>query len=165
MSGQDDGPAPRRGFAFRPEGLISGPAAVRAVEAGTAFPLAGGPLAFSACEVVAESGRIVLPLAEARAWAARAGLGDEMAAAIARVTVPRPPFAGLSLDRPRIMGVVNVTPDSFSDGGDFADTETRSPMAWRSATQAPTSSTSAANPPGPAPSLCPSKRSLPASCR
>lgn len=30
-----------------------------------------------------------------------------------------PSFAGLSLDRPRLMGVVNVTPDSFSDGGDF----------------------------------------------
>ncbi len=30
-------------------------------------------------------------------------------------------FAGLSLDRPRLMGVVNVTPDSFSDGGDFLD--------------------------------------------
>lgn len=30
-------------------------------------------------------------------------------------------FAGLTLDRPRIMGVVNVTPDSFSDGGDFFD--------------------------------------------
>ena len=27
-------------------------------------------------------------------------------------------FAGLALDRPCIMGVVNVTPDSFSDGGD-----------------------------------------------
>ena len=27
-------------------------------------------------------------------------------------------FAGLVLDRPHIMGVVNVTPDSFSDGGD-----------------------------------------------
>ena len=26
-------------------------------------------------------------------------------------------FAGLTLDRPRIMGVINVTPDSFSDGG------------------------------------------------
>lgn len=26
-------------------------------------------------------------------------------------------WAGLSLDRPRIMGVLNVTPDSFSDGG------------------------------------------------
>ncbi len=30
-------------------------------------------------------------------------------------------FAGLSLDRPLIMGVVNVTPDSFSDGGAFLD--------------------------------------------
>lgn len=32
-----------------------------------------------------------------------------------------PSFAGLSLDQPRLMGVVNVTPDSFSDGGDFID--------------------------------------------
>jgi dihydropteroate synthase len=32
---------------------------------------------------------------------------------------PRPPahWAGLSLDRPRVMGILNVTPDSFSDGG------------------------------------------------
>lgn len=30
-------------------------------------------------------------------------------------------FAGLTLDRPILMGVVNVTPDSFSDGGDFID--------------------------------------------
>ncbi len=27
-------------------------------------------------------------------------------------------FAGVPLDRPRVMGVVNVTPDSFSDGGE-----------------------------------------------
>jgi dihydropteroate synthase len=30
-------------------------------------------------------------------------------------------WAGLTLDRPRVMGVVNVTPDSFSDGGDFLE--------------------------------------------
>ncbi|GAB5469485.1 MAG: hypothetical protein Kilf2KO_25150 [Rhodospirillales bacterium] len=30
-------------------------------------------------------------------------------------------FAGLSLARPAIMGIVNVTPDSFSDGGDRLD--------------------------------------------
>lgn len=29
----------------------------------------------------------------------------------------------LTLDRPRIMGVINVTPDSFSDGGAFASAE------------------------------------------
>lgn len=33
-------------------------------------------------------------------------------------------WAGLSLDRPRIMGVLNVTPDSFSDGGDFLHPDT-----------------------------------------
>jgi len=32
-----------------------------------------------------------------------------------------PSFAGLPLNQPRLMGVVNVTPDSFSDGGDFLD--------------------------------------------
>jgi dihydropteroate synthase len=33
-----------------------------------------------------------------------------------RLGAPRAAIAGLSLDRPRIMGVLNVTPDSFSDG-------------------------------------------------
>lgn len=28
-----------------------------------------------------------------------------------------PMWAGLTLDRPRVMGILNVTPDSFSDGG------------------------------------------------
>lgn len=32
-------------------------------------------------------------------------------------------FAGLRLDRPLLMGIVNVTPDSFSDGGAYFDTE------------------------------------------
>jgi dihydropteroate synthase len=33
-------------------------------------------------------------------------------------------WAGLSLDRPRIMAILNVTPDSFSDGGSFLDLDT-----------------------------------------
>ncbi len=37
----------------------------------------------------------------------------------------RPAICGLSMDRPRIMGIVNVTPDSFSDGGRIADIEAR----------------------------------------
>lgn len=32
---------------------------------------------------------------------------------------PRVPMAGLNFDAPRIMGILNVTPDSFSDGGKF----------------------------------------------
>ncbi len=30
-------------------------------------------------------------------------------------------FAGLALDRPLLMGIINVTPDSFSDGGEALD--------------------------------------------
>jgi dihydropteroate synthase len=41
--------------------------------------------------------------------------------AIARLTGPREPWAGLTLDRPRLMGILNVTPDSFSDGGQLTD--------------------------------------------
>ncbi len=40
-----------------------------------------------------------------------------------RLTAPRPAIAGLAMDAPRLMGIVNVTPDSFSDGGDFAETD------------------------------------------
>lgn len=39
-----------------------------------------------------------------------------------RLCAPRPALAGLTLDRPRIMGILNVTPDSFSDGGRFLGT-------------------------------------------
>ena len=44
-----------------------------------------------------------------------------MVATAASVPVSGPrTFAGLSLARPLVMGVINVTPDSFSDGGDVA---------------------------------------------
>ena len=42
---------------------------------------------------------------------------------LARLAGPRTDIGGLALDRPRIMGIVNVTPDSFSDGGQHASTE------------------------------------------
>jgi dihydropteroate synthase len=44
-------------------------------------------------------------------------------AVIERLTSPRAHFAGLSMDRPRLMGILNVTPDSFSDGGQFSSIE------------------------------------------
>ena len=37
------------------------------------------------------------------------------------LTAPRAAFGGVPMDRPCIMGIVNVTPDSFSDGGDRFD--------------------------------------------
>src|SRR5690349_21110418 len=46
-----------------------------------------------------------------------------IAGILERLESPRPALAHLSLDRPRIMGIVNVTPDSFSDGGLLGSSE------------------------------------------
>ena len=43
---------------------------------------------------------------------------------LSRITAPRLPWAGLSLDHPVVMGIINCTPDSFSDGGDHFDAST-----------------------------------------
>jgi len=40
---------------------------------------------------------------------------------LARLTTKRAAVAGLSMDRPQIMGILNVTPDSFSDGGQHSE--------------------------------------------
>jgi dihydropteroate synthase len=51
---------------------------------------------------------------------------DEAAAADwARIIAPRPPLQmgerTVRLDQPQVMGIINATPDSFSDGGAYAD--------------------------------------------
>ena len=51
-------------------------------------------------------------------------MSSERTTGPAPVTDSPKPFrrwAGLTLDRPRVMGVLNVTPDSFSDGGEHLD--------------------------------------------
>lgn len=73
-----------------------------------ALPLAGGWCWFSDVEVLAR-GR------PARVIPAQDCPSD----VLFRLTLPRPAICGLSMDRPRLMGILNVTPDSFSDGGLF----------------------------------------------
>tara|TARA_R110002049_G_scaffold23781_7_gene84878 strand:+ start:96628 stop:97641 length:1014 start_codon:yes stop_codon:yes gene_type:complete len=75
-----------------------------------ALPLAGGWGWFTHVEVL-DRGH------DPRVIAA----GDLPPDAAARLTTPRPDIAGLSFDRPRVMGILNATPDSFSDGGRHAD--------------------------------------------
>lgn len=109
----------QRSIYVRPVGLFPAPAdADEAVFTG--LPLAGQPLRFTTVEVAEREGsrvaRRIVTLGEAveRDW----GRGTlDAARDLEALTAPRPRLAGLSLDRPRIMGIVNVTPDSFSDGG------------------------------------------------
>jgi len=50
---------------------------------------------------------------------------DSLAAQWAALTATRPPLQLgeriVRLDQPQVMGIINATPDSFSDGGQFAD--------------------------------------------
>lgn len=71
-----------------------------------ALPLAGGWCWFNQVEVLTRGGARLMP--------AR----DLPADVLDRLTAPRG-FGGLAFDQPRIMGILNVTPDSFSDGGLF----------------------------------------------
>lgn len=73
-----------------------------------ALPLAGGWCWFDRVEVLTRGGnRGLIPAAD---------LPD---AAQARLTAARVPVAGCDPALPALMGIVNVTPDSFSDGGRF----------------------------------------------
>lgn len=47
----------------------------------------------------------------------RIAIQDAPGDVLVRLTAARAPIAGVAMDRPRVMGILNVTPDSFSDGG------------------------------------------------
>ncbi len=112
---------------LRPLGLLYGPVAQSAIAEGQALPLAGSEIGFSLAEVIEGE-----PRANTRRLMPASALkesGDpDLSDALARVTARRGPYAGLSSERmsggrPILMGIVNVTPDSFSDGGLFDTTE------------------------------------------
>ncbi len=77
---------------------------------GSAPSLAGGPLWFEFCERLArgEPPEIVK-------WS------DIDAEVFDTLVRPRTPVLGLALTQPHVVGVLNVTPDSFSDGGRHFD--------------------------------------------
>lgn len=101
---------------------------------GQAQRLAGGLVWFSAVELIARANgkrvaQCLVPidqLDELRSAlpTALAGGFDEQ---WSRLTAPRPPLVlgsrTLRFDAPAAMGILNVTPDSFSDGGNLLDPE------------------------------------------
>jgi dihydropteroate synthase len=87
--------------------------------------LAGGLNWFSAVELIQVDGnkRVSTELASVERIEGR--FDDDMAAQWKALTATRSPLKlgerTIRLDQPQVMGIVNATPDSFSDGGQFAD--------------------------------------------
>ncbi len=112
-----------RAYWVEPLGLLQGRAAAAAMAADLALPLSGGPSVFTMVRLIG-----ALPGAPPppEAPMALADVPDAWQDQVLALT--RPP-AGLlgglplpgALGRPLVMGIVNVTPDSFSDGGVHLD--------------------------------------------
>ena len=86
--------------------------------------LAGGLTWFSAVELLTVEGnhRVSAELVPVKRLDEH--LDNELSMQWQRLTSPRAPLElgsrTIRLDQPQVMGIVNVTPDSFSDGGQFA---------------------------------------------
>lgn len=113
---------------IRPIGFVPGPQH----EHGNAIRLAGGMVYASRFAVILREDGVVTDrwLAMTDTIAEVLGqlpesVGAEAEAQWAALTTAHPPLMlggrTVRLDQPQVMGILNVTPDSFSDGGSFAD--------------------------------------------
>ena len=106
---------------IRPTGFVDSPFG----HDGKVAQLAGGLCWFSAVELLSVEGnrRVASELISVEGLEGR--LDEPMTAQWQALTAKRPALQlgerTVRLDQPQVMGVVNVTPDSFSDGGRFAD--------------------------------------------
>ena len=118
----------------RPIGLYAAALGERAETVLGGLRLAGGALDFLGIEVIERNGarveRRLTGLSDflERDWGRRTLNAHDMFEAL---RAPRARLAGMSLERPRIMGIVNVTPDSFSDGGQHASSQAAIDHAFR----------------------------------
>jgi dihydropteroate synthase len=110
------------GLYLRPIGFLYGETAASAISEGLALALAGSDIACTAAELIegtperSQRQTLGVPILLRSEEPALARL-------LARITAPREAYAGLALNQPLLMGIVNVTPDSFSDGGLYDTTE------------------------------------------
>ncbi|HEY8591394.1 MAG TPA: dihydropteroate synthase [Sphingomicrobium sp.] len=106
---------------IRPTGFVDSPFG----HDGKVARLAGGLNWFSVVELIRVEGhnRVSAELLPVAGIEER--FDDAMAQQWQALTSPRAPLQlggrTIRLDQPQVMGIVNVTPDSFSDGGQFAD--------------------------------------------
>jgi dihydropteroate synthase len=107
---------------IRPLGLVYGPDARAAIEQGAGLPLAGQPgIAWTAASVSEDRGT---SWRVRKVQALKASQDAGVSGWIERLSAPRDAICGLSMNTPQVMGIVNTTPDSFSDGGVNAEADT-----------------------------------------
>ncbi len=119
----------KRSLYIRPVARLAPPTPHTAVPALT---VAGrDDLLFAAAELIERDGTGVRRRDVSATELNESATSGEFQALLQRVRQPRAAVAGIALDRPRLMGVVNVTPDSFADGGRYLAADTAIEHALR----------------------------------
>ncbi len=122
-------PDSARGVHVLPGGWLEGTAAATAIAQGDALPFASGPRAFQSVTLLRrtdDGGRRAIwsPLDRLDALDLDAsGISRNALDARLEALGKAPAVLGFARSRPLIMGVLNVTPDSFSDGGRYHATD------------------------------------------
>jgi dihydropteroate synthase len=105
-----------------PRALLTGAAAAEAITARWAWPLGRG-MAYGAMDVstreagvITRLGSIVKAVYDKDARSIPSHIRNSIESQI-KALANKPTFDGFDLAKPALMGVLNVTPDSFSDGG------------------------------------------------
>ena len=106
---------------LRPTGFVDSPFG----HDGKVARLAGGLNWFAAVELIAVEGQARVSAELVPVEGIESRFDEQMGAQWAALTGARAPLQlgerTIRLDQPQVMGIVNATPDSFSDGGQFAD--------------------------------------------
>jgi dihydropteroate synthase len=111
--------------AVKPQAVYLRPFTVLAPAGRATARVGAGFIGFNTVEILVRKGgvieRAIAPVAEIQLWSRHQGreIARHIDSLLDRITRPREPFAGVSMDLPRIMGILNITPDSFSDGGNY----------------------------------------------
>lgn len=106
------------------------------LDSGKGLPLAGGPLAFSYLEIISWDrkklpSKKILSIDELNNWLKKQSEKTKhtIESQITNITSPRVDMAGFSFKHPCIMAILNLTPDSFYDGGKYMNAEEASEHA------------------------------------
>ena len=94
------------------------------------LPIAGGPLMFNFIEITEWDGRgptsqVIANIEEITQWSNNEPnrIGKNITNQLFELTTPRENTGIYNSNPPCIMGILNVTPDSFFDGGKYNDVQ------------------------------------------
>ena len=90
------------------------------------YCLAGGQKSFSHVDICSydyNSNSLKIWRGSVSNWLQKTKMEQRASETLDKIVSSRPDFAGLDMSATQLMGVVNVTPDSFSDGGKFLKPE------------------------------------------